>query len=72
MDITPRQNAVLAFVCDFRAEHGYSPSLREIAAHLVVTLNAANGHVHALEAKGLIDRDEGVARSIRLAPRVYA
>jgi repressor LexA len=65
---TGPQQAVLDFIDVFRDEHNYSPSLTEIARHLHRSLTTVVQHIHALERKGYVTRDEGVARSIRTIP----
>jgi len=64
--LSPRQTSVLVFVRDFVATHGYSPSIREIAAWLGISLHGAEKHIEALERKDAIARTRGVARSIRV------
>jgi len=67
-ELTAQQRRVLRFVEAFSAEHGFSPSLREIGQGVgLANVNAVRGHVQALERKGRIRRDADKARSIRLA-----
>lgn len=65
--LTARQTEVLDFIRDFIAQYGYSPSMRDIAEGIGFALKGAQDHVTALERKGAIERDKGVARSIRIA-----
>jgi repressor LexA len=67
--LTRRQKQTVEIVRDFIAEYGFSPSLREVAARLGVTVNAAIGHLTAAERKGAISRTPGLARSLRPTPR---
>lgn len=62
---THRQSQVLAFIRDYIAVKGYSPTVREIAAFFGFSTTAAYGHVMLLTKKGAIQRDSGVARSMR-------
>ncbi|TLM67844.1 MAG: transcriptional repressor LexA [Deltaproteobacteria bacterium] len=65
--LTARQRQVLDFVTDYQARHGYSPTLREIAAHLRVSGPLpVSKHLDALEKKGWLKRDP-VSRGIALA-----
>jgi repressor LexA len=65
-ELTDRQKEVFDFLRSFQAEHGWMPSLREIAVELgVSSLNGVAGHLDALERKGWIVRGGG-ARTIRL------
>jgi repressor LexA len=68
-DLTPRQQEVLKIVEQHLAEHGYPPSLREIASRLGTTgtLNIAR-HLDALEEKGYLRRNSG-SRAITLMSR---
>jgi repressor LexA len=58
---TARQGEVLAFFAAFAAEHGYPPTLRELARHLGVTSsNGASDHVRLLIRKGYLQRPLGL------------
>ena len=51
----------------YTAEHGFSPTIREIAQALgLVSASAADYHLRRLEDKGVITRQEGKARTIRI------
>ena len=65
--LTRRQKQTVEIVRAFIAEHGFSPSLREVATRLKVNVNAAIGHLTAAERKGAISRTPGLARSLRPA-----
>ncbi len=57
--LTTRQEEVLAFLRDHLAEHGYPPSLREIARGLDIrSPNGVMCHLDALERKGWISRQQ--------------
>ncbi len=65
--VTRRQNEVLGFIREFLNEHGYSPTLDEIARHFGMTsLNGVYKHLKGLEQRGLIRRLNKHARSIQL------
>ncbi len=49
--VTPRQMEILTFVRDFRARHGYSPTMQEIGDHLPLTRVTVFEHVRALVTK---------------------
>ncbi len=67
--LSPQRAAVLAFLRE-RAAQGRPPSLAEIAAAFgFASRNAAQKHVQALAAAGLIVLEEGVRRGIRLPER---
>lgn len=66
IDLTVRQQKVLDFISNFAQTHGYSPTLRDIAAHLGVSSTfGVNRHLDALEKKGWITKS-GTARGIVL------
>ena len=66
IDLTVRQQKVLDFISSFARTHGYSPTLRDIAAHLGVSSTfGVNRHLDALEKKGWITKS-GTARGIVL------
>jgi len=66
-DLTRRQQQVLDFIQQQLAQHGYPPTLREIAAHLGVngTLGVSK-HLAALERKGYLQRQAGSSRGLTL------
>jgi repressor LexA len=66
MTLTPAQLAMLRFIAAFRADHGLSPKLDEIAAHFGITKITVHGHLVKLERKGAISRQKGRARSIEI------
>lgn len=69
----PRQDrgvnrkAIVEFVKDFTDEKGYSPSLKEIAAATGQHFNNVAYHVKVLVKQGVLEKDQGIERSIRLA-----
>lgn len=65
--ITARQHEVLTYVSDYIAEHGYPPTLREIASHFGWASSLAAGdHLRALEKKGFITRTPMISRGLAL------
>ena len=64
--ITERQQMVLDFITRFTQTHGYSPTVRDIAAHLGVSSpSGVNRHLEALEKKGWLKKT-GASRGIVL------
>ncbi len=57
---------VYQFIREYLSEHGYSPSLREIAAACGLGMTALMRHLDRLEVQGRIVRVPRQARSIRL------
>jgi len=70
MKLTPRQLAIVDFIRQFTREHGYSPTLNEIAAQMNVSKVTIFEHMKALERKGAVVRSYHKARSVELAPQL--
>ncbi len=69
--ITPRQMDILRFLRDYRARHGYSPTMQEIGDHLGLSKVTVFEHVVALAKKRLLLRgDRHRARSLQLSDDV--
>jgi repressor LexA len=66
--ITDRQKMVYNFIANFQQQHGYPPTMQEIAGHLNISGNlGVMRHLTALEKKGYLTRTPGISRSIKLA-----
>jgi hypothetical protein len=65
-DFTPTQGRYLAFIHAFTNLHGYPPSESEVAAAMCVSPPSVNQMVKALEKRGLIQREPGQPRTIRV------
>ncbi len=62
---------VLQFLKDYIAEHGYAPTLTEIAKYLKVSaLSTVHEHLQFLEERGFIERSEGEERGIVLTSKL--
>lgn len=67
MDLTDTQRAIHAFLAERIEADGFAPSQTEIArAFGFKGVRAAQYHLEALEAAGVIERSPGRARSLRL------
>jgi repressor LexA len=65
--LTDKQVAVLGAICQAIRANGYPPTLRQIGDAVGLTnVTAVRNHLMALEKKGAIRRDAGVARGIRV------
>lgn len=61
------QAEVYDYLAAFIAQHGYSPSQREIADAVgLLSASTVNDHLKKLENKGYIDRNSGRPRAIRI------
>lgn len=68
-ELTSSQVETLDMIRVFVAEHGYSPSLREVADGSGCVLSTAAYRLDALIAHGYLRRDRGAARSLVLIDR---
>lgn len=68
--VTPRQLEILRYIRDYRANHGYSPTMQEIAAALGVNKVTVFEHVESLVKKGFLRRLPFKARSLILSEQV--
>lgn len=63
--LAPVQRETLQFMRNFISEHGYAPSLKDIAVHIGVrSPSTAHFHLSRLESKGFIKRGEDGAVEI--------
>lgn len=62
--LTPKEQEVLDFLKSFYQNHGYAPSLSEIASHFQKAVPTAQNYVRSLILKGAIARIPGKSRSI--------
>lgn len=68
--LTERQQRVYDFIQEYQCEHGFSPKIREIQdAFEIRSVNGVIKHLHALEKKGWIERDN-TPRGISLLDKV--
>ena len=58
---------ILKFLGKYQEEHGYSPSIREIGKYISVdSTSLVDYYLNQLVARGFIERDNRVSRSIRI------
>lgn len=63
--MTDKQERLLNFILDFHKEHGYSPSIREMAQGMGVSSpSTIKAMLDRLEAKGMLIKSSGKARSL--------
>ena len=64
--LTTRQEMILDFIRRAIRERGYPPTLREIGAQMGIrSTNGVSDHLHALERKGYIRREDMKSRAMR-------
>jgi DNA-binding Lrp family transcriptional regulator len=57
-------NALVAFLRDFRANHAYGPTYREIASELRISFQAVHQRVELLKRAGKVRHEPSIARSL--------
>jgi repressor LexA len=63
--LSARQERMLEFIRDFRGQHGYPPSIREIGQAVgISSTSVVDYNLRALERSGLIRRDREVSRGL--------
>lgn len=63
--LTHRQHQVLEAICQFKAEKGYAPTVRELGQLLQVSSTCTiQRHIEALHRKGYLSREPGKARCL--------
>jgi repressor LexA len=67
--VTEKQREVLEYIAKYHDEHGYAPSIRDIASSFDCSVKGAYDHVVALEKKELIEREKNRSRVILIASR---
>lgn len=67
--LTDRQRCILEFLGQFTDNHGYPPSIRDIARSLSISsTSVVDYNLNVLEQKGYIRRTRDVSRGIELLP----
>jgi repressor LexA len=59
-----QRRRILRFVQEFADREGYSPSQRQIAAELGLSVSTVNYHVTILQMEGSVHREPGQPRTI--------
>jgi repressor LexA len=66
-DLPPRQRDVLGFIISLTEEHGYPPTLAELATAMgLKNRMTIHQHVQALKKKGFVHWEPGLNRSLRV------
>ena len=64
-----RKKRIVEYIAATVREHGYPPSVREIAAAVgLASTSAVHHHLSALEREGVLERDATQSRALRLKP----
>ena len=67
--LTLRQTEVLCSIADFVEEHGYPPTIRELADRFGISIKGAYDHIKALERKGQLRLGDNRSRAIEIIPQ---
>jgi len=71
MDLTKRQQEIYDFIKRYAAEHGYPPTVRDIAKAVgLASSSTVHAHLANLEKLGLLRRDPSKPRAMELLDRV--
>lgn len=69
--ISAKQQAILKFIVDYIADRGYPPALTDIGLANGMCSAGVMYHIKRLEEAGAIERDHGVARSLRVLSKYH-
>lgn len=70
--LTDRQREIFDFLRDYYFEHGFPPSIYDIAGHFGFSGKAAADFITALQKKGWITHEEGKKRDIQFVQDYFA
>ena len=71
--LTLRDRQMMTFLARFHTQHGYAPSLREIGDGVGLgSVNTVWARMKRLEEFGLIEREAGKSRALRIVGDVAA
>ena len=72
-ELTPKQQQIYDYILSFSDEHGYPPSVREIADAVgLKSPSTVHFHLKGLREAGLITQAEGKTRAISVCPEAAA
>ena len=67
MDLTKKQQAILAYIKSYIVDHSYPPSVRDIAANFnLASAGGVHKHLKNLEERGFLALDSNISRGIRV------
>lgn len=72
-NLTDREKSILAYIAKVVNENGYSPSVRDIKAALSIrSTSTVHTYLQRLEEKGVISKEDGKSRTLRVDPAYQA
>lgn len=66
--LTPKQMKVLDFLLGYDQDHGYAPSLQEIANFIGRSISSAQHFIEELRLKGYLEKNPNISRGISTRP----
>ncbi len=63
--LTPKQKAIIDFVFAFHQQHGFSPSLQEIAKHFGNSTPTIHEHIELIKKKGYLKKASFQSRGLK-------
>ena len=67
MNLSERQERILAFIRQYGDEHGFPPTIREIGKAVGITsTSVVKYNLERLEEKGKLERSDEISRGLRL------
>lgn len=70
-ELTPKQKVIFEFIQEYQEVNHVPPSLRDIGAHLGLSVGTIQDQVEAIRRKGFLKKEGMVARGIRLAASAF-
>lgn len=68
-EVNQTQYRIIEFIVDFGLAKGYQPTIREIASGTSIhTISVVQFHINRLVNAGVLLRETGMSRTIRLSP----
>jgi repressor LexA len=65
-ELTKRQKEVISFIADYIKNNSYSPTIREVAEHFLISVKGAHDHITALRKKGFLRHIDKLPRTMGL------
>ena len=69
VNLTQRRIDLMVFIQNFRDEHGYPPTARELTQLMgIASVSTTHAHLVLLQRGGLVDWSPGLPRTTRITP----
>ena len=67
--LSPKQKKTYVFIENHITDNGFCPTIREIADHLGISVNATRDKLEAVRRRGLVEWEYATPRTIRTKER---